>query len=150
MTQEASVQSETTERVPDQLITHTSVCENHSYEVIALEPGFAKVRFQTRLAEKIDKTSYIYEASIFSCANFAAIAAINEPQNHLISARVDFLNPIQAEDEEVIFEATASTNSSGKKEVQVAGFVKGITVFESRFVTLKLDKKSILKEEPKT
>lgn len=130
----------------DVLITHQKIRENHAYEIIEMKPGFAKVRFLTKLAEKIDDTAYIYEASVFSCANFCAIAAINERMSHLISAKVDFLNPIKIDDEEIVFEATATTNSSGKKQIDVVGFVKGILVFESSFVTLKLDKKSLLKE----
>jgi acyl-CoA thioesterase len=137
------------ERTNDVLLTHIKIQENHSYEILTLQPGFARVKLLTKLAERIDETRYLYEASIFSCANFCAVAAVNEKQNHIISAKVDFLNPIKVEDEEIIFEATATTNSSGKKQIDVIGTIKDIIVFESSFVSLKLDKKSLLKEESK-
>ncbi len=137
------------EGVEEILQTHIKIQENHSYELLTLQPNFARVKLLTKLAEKIDESDYIYEASIFSCANFCAVAAVNEKQNHLIGAKVEFLNPVKLEDEEIIFEATATTNSSGKKQIEVIGSVKGIIVFESSFVSLKLDKKSLLKEEAK-
>ncbi len=136
-----------TERLLDEVLqTHLKIQENHSYELLTLQNGFARVKLQTKLTERIDDTPYVYEASIFSCANFCAIAAVNEKDIHLISAKVEFLNPIKTEDEEVIFEATATTNSSGKKQIEVIGMVRGIVVFESSFVTLKLDHKSLLRE----
>ncbi len=137
----------TTEEVEETLLTHTKIQENHSYEIVTLKPGFARVKLQTKLAEKIDDTDYLYEASIFSCANFCAVAAVNERQNHIISAKAEFLNPVKATDAEILFEATATTNSSGKKQIEVIGTIKGIIVFESSFVSLKLDKKSLIKEE---
>ena len=128
------------------LHTHIKIQENHSYELLTLRSNFARVKLLTKLAEKIDESDYIYEASIFSCASFCAIAAVNEKYNHIIAAKVEFLNPVKTEDEEIIFEATATTNSSGKKQIEVIGSVKGIIVFTSNFVSLKLDKKSLLKE----
>ncbi len=139
---------ETTEKpqLNEILQTHLKIQENHSYELLALDAGFARVRMQTRRSEKIDDTPYIYEAALFSCANFCAVASVNEMQNHLISAKVEFLNPVKVEDEEVYFEATASTNSAGQKQIEVVATVKGIVVLESSFVLLKLDHKSLLKE----
>lgn len=133
--------------VTETLHTHLKIQQNHSYEIVALESGFARVKLETKLTERIDETDYVYEASLFSCANFAAVASVNEPDTHLISAKIEFLNPIKVEDDEVLFEATATTNSSGKKQIDVVGLVKGIVVFESSFVTLKLDQKSLLKND---
>ena len=134
------------EGVEEILRTHIKIQENHSYELLTLQPNFARVKFLTRLAETIDDSDYIYEPAIFSCANFCAAAAVNKRQSHIIGAKAEFLNPVKLEDEEIIFEATATTNSSGKKQIEVIGSVKGIIVFESSFVSLKLDKKSLLKD----
>ncbi len=131
--------------ITETLQTHLQIMENHSYEIRSLKSGFAKVALKTKLTEKIDDTTYVYEASIFSCANFCAMAAVNTKGNHLISAKADFLAPIKITDEEVIFEATATTNSSGKKHVKVIGTLNDLVVFESSFITLKLDGKSIVK-----
>ncbi len=128
------------------LSTHMQIQQNHSYELLTLTNGHARVKLLTKLSERIDESAYIYEASLFSCANFCAVASVNEKDSHLISAKIDFLDPVKIEDEEVIFEAHATTTSSGKKHVDVVGTVKGIVVFESSFVTIKLDKRSLLKE----
>ena len=139
-------QVEETQPLEETLHTHLQIQENHSYELLTLENGHARVKLQTKLSERIDKSAYIYEASLFSCASFCAVASVNERDIHLISARIDFLDPVKVEDEEVIFEANATTTSSGKKHIDVIGTVKGIVVFESSFVTIKLDKRSLLKE----
>ncbi len=128
------------------LHTHLQIQQNHSYEILTLSNGHARVKLLTRLSERIDNSTYIYEASLFSCANFCAVASVNEKDSHLISAKMDFLDPVKVEDEEVIFEAAATTTSSGKKHIDVVGTVRGIVVFESSFVTIKLDNRSILKE----
>ncbi len=129
------------------LQTHLKIQANHAYEILSLTKGHAIVRMLTKQTEKIDDTGYVYEASLFSCANFCAIASVNEPDTCLISAQVEFLNPVQEQDEAILFEATATTNSSGKKQISVVGTVDGIVVFESSFVTLKLDSRSLLKNE---
>jgi len=131
--------------ITETLQTHLQIMENHSYEILSLKNGFAKVALKTKLAEKIDDTNYVYEASIFSCANFCAMAAVNTKGNHLISAKAEFLAPVKVTDEEVVFEAVATTNSSGKKQVKVVGILNGLVIFESSFITLKLDGKSIVK-----
>lgn len=143
--------TETIEQEPETfnevLQTHQKIQANHAYEILSLAKGHAIVRMLTKQTEKIDDTGYVYEASLFSCANFCAIAAVNETETHLISAQLEFLNPIKEDDGEVTFEAIATTNSSGKKQIEVVGTVDGIVVFESSFVTLKLDGKSLLKNE---
>jgi hypothetical protein len=78
------------------------------------------------------------------------MAAINEEHTFLISANIDFLNQINIEDEEVIFEARAKANISGKKQIEVQGKVKDITVFLGDFVAMKLDNKSLIKPNKTT
>ncbi len=131
--------------ITETLQTHIQIKENHSYELLSHKSGFAKVSLKTKLTEKIDDTNYVYEASIFSCANFCAMAAVNTKGNHLISAKAEFLSPVKTTDKEVVFEAVATTNSSGKKQVKVVGTVNDLIVFEGSFITLKLDGKSIVK-----
>ncbi len=141
-----ATQEQEVSQINKELQTHQKIQTNHTYELLTLDENFARVKLLTRFTEKVDDTSYVYPPAIFSCANFCAMAAINEPKNHLISSCVDFFNPIREEDEEIIFEATATTNSSGKKQVDVIGLVKDIIVFEASFVTIKLDQKSLIKE----
>ncbi len=146
-TETVTLAEEDTHHLEETLHTHLQIQRNHSYEILTLENGHARVRMQTKLSEQIDESAYIYEASLFSCANFCAVASVNEKDSHLISARIDFLDPVRVEDESVLFEATATTTSSGKKHIDVVGTVRGIVVFESSFVTIKLDNRSLLKED---
>ena len=143
--EKTQIKEESYDLITQTLQTHLQIQENHAYEILSHKNGYVKVSLKTKLTEKIDDTDYVYEASLFSCANFCAMAAVNTKNNHLISAKTEFLSPVKVSDNEVIFEATATTNSSGKKHVNVIGILNGLVIFESSFITLKLDSKSIVK-----
>lgn len=128
-----------------ELNSHKNIHTNHSYKLIKLEDGFAKISINSKKSETVDKENIVYDGSIFSAANFCAMAAVNEAHTFLISANIDFLNQINIEDEEVIFEAHSSSNISGKKNIEVQGKVNNITVFKGDFVAMKLDNKSLIK-----
>jgi acyl-CoA thioesterase len=128
-----------------ELKTHKNIQSNHSYKILTLDEGYARVKISSKHSEKVDNQNLVYDGSIFSAANFCAMAAINEKEIFLIGANVDFLNPVSGEDEEVIFEAKAISNISGKKNVQVVGKVNDITIFQGDFVAIKLDNQSLIK-----
>ncbi len=128
-----------------ELNSHKNIHTNHSYKLIELAEGYAKTSINSQKSETVDKENVIYDGSIFSAANFCAMAAVNEEHTFLISANIDFLNQINTEDEEVIFEARAKSNISGKKQIEVQGKVNDITVFLGDFVAMKLDNKSLIK-----
>jgi acyl-coenzyme A thioesterase PaaI-like protein len=128
-----------------ELNTHKNIHTHHSYKLLELKEDYAKISINLKKSETVDHENIIYDGSIFSAANFCAIAAVNEKHTFLISANIDFLNQVNTDDEEVIFEAHASSNISGKKQIEVTGTVNGITVFQGDFVAMKLDNKSIIK-----
>lgn len=127
------------------LQTHKNIQSSHSYKLLDLSDGYAKISINSQKSETVDKENVVYDGSIFSAANFCAIAAVNEAQTFLISANIDFLNQVRIDDEEVIFEARAKSNISGKKQIMVQGKVNDITVFSGDFVAMKLDNKSLIK-----
>ena len=129
----------------NELNSHKNIHANHSYKLLELSDGYAKTSINSQKSETVDKENIIYDGSIFSAANFCAMAAVNEEHTFLISANIDFLNQINTEDEEVIFEARAKSNLSGKKQIEVQGKVNDITVFLGDFVAMKLDKQSLIK-----
>ncbi len=133
----------------NELKTHKNIQSSHSYKILKLDEGYAKIKIDSKHSQKVDNQNLIYDGSIFSAANFCAMAAINEEETFLIGANVDFLNPVSGEDEEVIFEAKAISNISGKKNVQVVGTVNDITIFQGDFVAIKLDNQSLIKENIK-
>ena len=128
-----------------ELNSHKNIYANHSYQLLELSHGYAKTSINSQKSETVDQENIVYDGSIFSAANFCAMAAVNEEHTFLISANIDFLNQINTEDEEVIFEARAKSNLSGKKQIEVQGKVNDITVFIGDFVAMKLDNQSLLK-----
>ncbi len=128
------------------LKTHRQVLHNHGYELIALFEGHAKVKLFAGSGEILSDKKLLYEGSIFSCASFTALAAVNDDEMFLLSAKCSFLSPIR-DTEEILFEANVTTNSSGKKEVQVTGTVNELEVFGAEFVLMKLDERSRLKPQ---
>ncbi len=132
-----------------ELKTHKNIHSNHSYKLLQLEKGFAQISINAQKSEMVDQNGIVYDGSIFSAANFCAMAAVNEAKMFLISAKVDFLNPIEQEDQEVIFEARARSNISGKKNIDVIAKVNDIIVFQGDFVAMKLDNKSLIKSNKK-
>ncbi len=132
-----------------ELKTHKNIHKNHSYNLIELSENYAKISIKSKNSESVDEKSIIYDGSIFSAANFCAMAAINDEDSFLINANVDFLNQINRDDEDIVFEARANTNSSGKKHIEVLGKVNNIAVFSGNFVTIKLDSRSVIKKKKK-
>jgi acyl-coenzyme A thioesterase PaaI-like protein len=132
-------------RLSSELKSHKNIHVNHSYTLLELSEGYAKTSINSQKSESVDGENTIYDGSIFSAANFCAMAAVNEPQTFLISANIDFLNQVSKDDEEVIFEAHASNNLSGKKQIDVQGKINDIVIFKGDFVALKLDNNSIIK-----
>ncbi len=128
-----------------ELKTHKNIQSNHSYKILKLDEGYAKIKIHSHQSEKVDNQNIVYDGSIFSAANFCAMAAINEENTFLIGANVDFLNPVSGEDEEIIFEAKSASNISGKKNIQVRGKVNDIAIFQGDFVAMKLDNQSLIK-----
>lgn len=130
-----------------ELNSHKNIHTNHSYKLIKLSEGYAKISINSQKSETVDKENIVYDGSIFSAANFCAMAAVNKEHTFLISANIDFLNQINADDEEVIFEARSRSNISGKKQIEVQGKVNDITVFLGDFIAMKLDNKSLIKSK---
>jgi len=129
----------------NELQTHKNIQANHSYKLLELYAGYAKISINSEKSESVDNNGTVYDGSIFSAANFCAMAAVNEKNTFLISAKVDFLNPIKNNDSEVIFEATATTNISGKKNISVIAKVNDIITFSGDFVSIKLNNQSLIK-----
>jgi len=128
-----------------ELKTHKNIHAHHSYKLLKLSEDYAKISMNSKKSETVDQEDIIYDGSIFSAANFCAMAAVNEKHTFLLSANIDFLNQINRDDEDVIFEAHAASNISGKKQIEVTGKVNDITVFQGDFVAMKLDNQSLIK-----
>ncbi len=121
--------------VSTSLNTHERINTVYSGEVVKLESGYAKVSLETVEAMRADEVGLVHGGFIFSAADFAAMAAVNEPNVVLASCNCLFLAPVRIGDF-VTFEATEHQKEGRKRNVTVRGFVHDIKVFEGEFKTV--------------
>ncbi|WP_294921764.1 hotdog domain-containing protein [Sulfuricurvum sp.] len=117
------------------LNTHERINTVYSGEVVKLESGYAKVSLDTIETMRADELGLVHGGFIFSAADFAAMAAVNEPNVVLASCNCLFLAPVRVGDN-VTFEATEHQKEGRKRNVTVRGFVHDIKVFEGEFKTV--------------
>jgi len=119
----------------ENLITHEKVNSSFSGEVVKLERGYAKVVLETIEVMRADDVGLVHGGFIFSAADFAAMAAVNEPNVVLASSACLFLSPVRIGDN-VTFEAIEHQKEGRKRTVSVKGYVHEIKVFEGEFKTV--------------
>jgi len=122
-----------------------SIQRANEYEILSLLPGEAKIVFRLDKAQTLENSTTVFEGEIFKVANFAALAAVNEENNFVIDANVDFLSQVEVTSQEMYFEAKALSSSLGKKFVEVIGTIDDIKLFIGNFTVLKMDSRSKLK-----
>jgi acyl-CoA thioesterase len=119
----------------DALVTHIKINTAFSGEVVKLERGYAKVVLETIEVMRADDLGLVHGGFIFSAADFAAMAAVNEPNVVLASSSCLFLAPVRLGDS-VVFEATEHQKEGRKRTVSIKGYVHDIKVFEGEFKTV--------------
>ncbi|MGA9045156.1 PaaI family thioesterase [Sulfuricurvum sp.] len=117
------------------LNTHERINRVYSGEIVKLEVGYAKVLLETNEAMRADEVGLVHGGFIFSAADFAAMASVNEPNVVLASCNCLFLAPVRVGDI-VTFEATEHQTEGRKRNVTVKGYVHEIKVFEGEFKTV--------------
>ena len=136
----ANNQTETDESIqvalqPTSLNTHERINTAYSGEIVKLQSGYAKVSLETNEVMRADEVGLVHGGFIFSAADFAAMAAVNEPNVVLASCNCLFLAPVRVGDI-VTFEASEHQKEGRKRNVSVKGFVHDIKVFEGEFKTV--------------
>lgn len=117
------------------LNTHERINTVYSGEIVKLQSGYAKVSLETVEVMRADEVGLVHGGFIFSAADFAAMAAVNEPNVVLASCNCLFLAPVRVGDI-VTFEASEHQKEGRKRNVSVKGFVHEIKVFEGEFKTV--------------
>jgi acyl-CoA thioesterase len=127
--------------VEDTQVLHTHELINRVYsgDIVELKDGFAKVSLLTNEEMRVDNLGLVHGGFIFCAADFAAMAAVNDPNVVLSGATTSFLSPVRVDDE-VIFTAKVRHKDGRKREVNVLGHVLDIKVFEATMKTVVLDK----------
>lgn len=121
------------------LVTHTKINTNLSGEIVKINPGYAKVVLDTQELMRADEVGLVHGGFIFGAADFAAMAAVNEPNVILASCNCLFLSPVRVGDQ-VTFEAEEHQKEGRKRTVYVKGYVYDIKVFEGEFKTVITDR----------
>jgi len=121
------------------LRTHDLINHRYSGELEELKEGYAKVCLVTNDEMRVDSYGLVHGGFIFCAGDFAAMAAVNDPNVVLASSSSSFLSPVRVGDE-VVFEATVRHKDGRKREVKVVGSVLEIKVFEATLKTVVLDK----------
>jgi acyl-CoA thioesterase len=120
-----------------ELKTHLKIDHSLSGEVVLLEEGYAKVELKTTDLMRADEEGLVHGGFCFSAADFAAMAAVNDPNVVLAKSESKFLAPVRA-GEIVVFEASVISHEKNKYVVEVTGNVEQTDVFKGIFYTVVL------------
>ena len=121
------------------LQTHDLIDNRDSGVLDEIKEGYAKVSLMTNEEMRVDTYGLVHGGFIFCAGDFAAMAAVNDPNVVLSAAETSFLSPVRVGDV-VVFEARVRHKDGRKREVNVTGSVLEIKVFEGTFKTVVLEK----------
>ncbi len=119
------------------LNTHKKIKKYLSGDIELLKENYAKIKLNCVAEMAVDEMGLIHGGYTFGAADFAAMAAVNEPYVVLIGANSKFLAPVKVGDT-IIFEAHARFEDARKREVNVVGSINEIKVFEGTFAAVIL------------
>jgi len=125
------------------LKTHEEINKDLTGEIVVLEEGYVELRLTTSTDMVADSLGLIHGGFIFSAADYAAMAAVNEKNVVLVASDCQFLSPVKIHDE-VNFVARVRQKEGRKRNVHVEAFVHEIKVFEGEFKTV-ITERHILK-----
>ena len=120
------------------LNTHLTIDHTLCGTVTALSEGYAKVVLHTSHRMRADEKGLVHGGFLFGAADYAAMAAVNDPNVVLGAAQTTFVAPVRVGDT-VTFEATVTTRKGKKAIVDVIGYCRDRKVFEGMFTTFTLD-----------
>jgi acyl-coenzyme A thioesterase PaaI-like protein len=121
------------------LVTHERINQGMCGEIMKHEIGYVELRLETLHEMLADDIGLIHGGFIFSAADYAAMAAVNEKNVVLVASDCQFLSPVKYHDE-VNFIAKVRHKEGRKRNVHVEGYVLEIKVFEGEFKTVITDK----------
>jgi len=121
------------------LHTHKQIDETLCGRITRLEKDRAEVWLHTRHAMTADEKGLVHGGFLFGAADYAAMAAVNDPNVVLGAAETKFLAPV-CHGETVHFVAQIKSEKGKKREVTVYGSVEGKRVFEGTFICFVLQR----------
>ncbi len=121
------------------LTTHENINHDLCGEILKLEKGYVELELTTVSEMVVDEEGLIHGGFIFSGADYAAMAAVNEKNVVLVGSDCQFLSPVKFGDI-VTFKAKVRHKEGRKRNVHVDGYVLDIKVFEGEFKTVITDR----------
>ena len=121
------------------LKTHTRINRNLSGSIVKMEQGYIELKLLTTQEMVADDIGLVHGGFIFSAADYAAMAAVNERNVVLVASDTQFLSPVKLGDE-VNFIARVRHQEGRKRNVHVIGNVLDIKVFDGEFKTVVTDR----------
>ncbi len=121
------------------LKTHENINQDLCGEIEKLDSGFVKLKLVTTHDMIADSQNLIHGGFIFSAADYAAMAAVNEKNVVLVASECQFLSPVKFGDI-VSFIAKVRHKEGRKRNIHVTGHVLEIKVFEGEFKTVVTDR----------
>ncbi len=132
------------------LHTHTLINNYLCGDIVELKKGYCEVKLEAENEMVVDEEGLVHGGFIFGAADFAAMAAINEPTVVLVASECQFLAPAKLGDT-IIFKAQARHQEGRKRIVHVRGYLNDVKIFEGEFMTVITErhvlKLKLLKEE---
>lgn len=121
------------------LKTHTKINRSLSGTIVKMEQGYIELKLITTQEMIADDIGLIHGGFIFSAADYAAMAAVNERNVVLVASETQFLSPVKLGDE-VNFIARVRHQEGRKRNIHVIGNVLDIKVFDGEFKTVVTDR----------
>ena len=135
-------ESELEEYLDDEEIllnTHEKIDNDLCGRIEKVEKGHLELSLKTIPDMLADDHGLIHGGFIFSAADYAAMAAVNERNVVLVASNTQFLSPVRLGDI-VTFIATVRHKEGRKRNVHVTGHVHDIKVFDGEFKTVVTDR----------
>ncbi|MBU0632379.1 PaaI family thioesterase [bacterium] len=117
------------------LKTHESINQELSGEIDKIELGYVEVELKTTSDMLADDMGLIHGGFIFSAADYAAMAAVNERNVVLVASECQFLSPVKLGDTVRVI-AKVRHREGRKRNVEVEAYVLDIKVFTGLFKTV--------------
>ena len=122
------------------LNTHLAINQSLCGQLLSIDEGIAIVKISTTSEMVVDDHKLVHGGFIFGAADYAAMAAVNDPNVVLGSAEVKFLKPSKSGDS-VILKAKVIEANGKRRRVDVEGVDEtGTTVFSGIFTCFVLEK----------
>ncbi|WP_456380629.1 hotdog domain-containing protein [Hydrogenimonas sp.] len=122
-----------------ELRTHKRIDQSLCGTLVELDVGYARVELETTREMAVDEMGLVHGGFTFGAADFAAMAAVNDPNVVLVGSECRFLSPVKVGDK-IVFEAKELYKETRKRNIRVIGYFEDIKVFEGEFMAVVLER----------